>query len=69
MSTFFRNLNHHWKCREQKGNFLENPGHNILKLSSVLVQDRLATSKAILDIWYNKLGIRVLSRVAEQLKM
>ena len=31
MSTFYRILNQHWKCREQK-NFSDNPCHNILEL-------------------------------------
>ena len=45
-----------------------NPVHNILELYSVLVQVRCATSKAKLDLYYNKLGIRVTSRAAERLK-
>ena len=45
-----------------------NPGHNILELYSILVQIRFPTSKTKLDIQYSKLGIRVTSRVAKQLK-
>ena len=45
-----------------------NPRQNILELYSVLVHVRFATSKAKLDIWNNKLGTRVASRVAERLK-
>ena len=51
-----------------KGKFSDNPGHNILKLYNVVVQVRFATSNTKLDIQYNKLGIRVASRVAERLK-
>ena len=43
---FSRNLNHYWKCREQK----ENLDHNILELYNVLVQIRLTTSKTKRDI-------------------
>ena len=42
---------------------------NIFELCAVLVQAQFATSKTKLDIWHNKLGIQVLSRVAEQLKI
>ena len=48
---------------------------NILHISAlkylhydVLVQFQFATSKANLDISYNKLGIQIVSRVAERLK-
>ena len=44
-----------------------NPGHNILELYNVLVKVRFATSKTKHDIYYNKPGIRVASRVAERL--
>ena len=40
------------------------PGLNILELYSVLLQVRFATSETKLDIYYNKLDIRV----AEKLK-
>ena len=42
---------------------------NIFELCDVLVQVLFATSKTKPDIWHNKLGIQVLSRVAEQLKI
>ena len=45
-----------------------NLGHNILELYNVLIQTGLTTSKKTRDIWYRKLGIRVISRVAERLK-
>ena len=45
-----------------------NPGQNILELYNILVQVRFFKSKKKLDIQYSKLGIRVVSRVAEQLK-
>ena len=45
-----------------------NPGHNILKRCNVLVQVRFATSQMNLDIQYNKLGIRFVLRVVEELK-
>ena len=45
--------------------FTYNPGQNILKLDNTLVQNRLTTSKRELDIQYNKLDIRVASRVSE----
>ena len=45
-----------------------NPGHNISKRCNVLVQVRFATSQMNLDIQYNKLGIRFVLRVAEELK-
>ena len=44
-----------------------NLGHNILELYNVLVKIRLTTSKTKRDIQYSKLGIRVTSRIAEQL--
>ena len=67
MSPSSRKLNHHWKCTEQK-KISENLGDNILELYHVLVQIQVATSKANLDIYYNKLGIRVPSRVAKRRK-
>ena len=45
-----------------------NPVHNILKLDSVLVQVRFATSNMKLAICYNKLVIQVAYRVTERLK-
>ena len=45
-----------------------NLGHIILELYNVLIQIRLTTSKTKRDIWYSKLGIRVVSRVAERRK-
>ena len=45
-----------------------NPGHTILELYSVIFQVLLATSKTKLDIFYNKLGARVPSRVSERHK-
>ena len=44
------------------------PGHNILKLSGVLVQFRFAAGNTKPDLQYNKLGIRFASRVAKRLK-
>ena len=46
------------------GQNIYNPGHNILALFDNLAQFRIAASKTILDIYYNKLG----TRVAERLK-
>ena len=51
-----------------KANSIYNLGHNILALFNNLVQVRIATSKTILDIYYNKLDTRVASRVAKRLK-
>ena len=45
-----------------------NPGHDILELCNILVQIQFTTSKMKLDICYNKLCMRVASRVVEQLK-
>ena len=42
--------------------------HNILELYNVLVQIRLIASKTKCDIYYSKLGVRVVSKVAERLK-
>ena len=52
------------------GQYMEdyNPGHNILALFNNLAQVCMTTSKAILDIYHNKLGTRAASRVAEPLK-
>ena len=57
-----------WEVQTTKQKFSNNLGHNILELYNALVQIRFATSKTKLDIEYNKLGIRVASRVAKQLK-
>ena len=67
MSTFaeFQSLLEAQRTTEK---FSDNPGHNILELYNVLVQIRVATSKMKIDIWYNKLGTRVASRVTKQLK-
>ena len=46
----------------------DNLGHNILELYNSLVHVRFITSKTKHDIQYSKPGIRVASRVAEQLK-
>ena len=53
-------------CRVQE-KFSDNLAHNILELYDVLVQARFATGKTKLYIYYNKLGIRVVLRVAERL--
>ena len=45
------------------------PGHNILELFNNLVQARIVTSTATLDIQYCKLNTRVASRVAERLRI
>ena len=42
-------------------------GQNILGFYNVLVENRLTTSKTKCGIWYSKLSIRVVSRVAERL--
>ena len=47
---------------------IHNPGHNTLTFFNNLAQARIATSKTILDIYHDKLGTRVASRVAKQLK-
>ena len=56
------------EVQRAKRKFSDNPGHNILKLYSVLVQDGFAKSKIKLDIQYNKLGTQVASRVANDLR-
>ena len=48
-----------------KEKFPENPGHNILALLYNLADVLFPTNKTMLDIYYNKLGIGVASRVAE----
>ena len=40
-----------------------------IKFYNASEQVRVANSKMKLHIWYNKLGIRVASRVSEQLKI
>ena len=42
--------------------------HNMLELYKVLVQIRSIASKTKCDIYYSKLGVRVVSKVAERLK-
>ena len=45
MSSFSRNLNHHWKYREHKENFQTIMFNSFLELYTVLVQVPFATSK------------------------
>ena len=45
-----------------------NPGHNTLELYNVLAQVWFVTSKGKLDIYNNKIGAPVASRVAERSK-
>ena len=49
MRTFSRNLNHHWKCREQKEN-LQAIAAIIFWNFSVLAQVQFTTRKTKLDI-------------------
>ena len=44
-----------------------NSGHNILELYNIFVQVGFDTSKTKLAIWYNKLDVRVVSRVLNNL--
>ena len=67
MSISSRNLNHHWRCRDQNENF-DNLGHKILEIYNVLVQIRLTASKTKRDIQYSKIGIHVISSFGERLK-
>ena len=67
--NFSKILNNHWKCRNQKKLFSDNPGHNILELYNVLVQVLFATSKTEPDFYYNKFCIQVASGVAKQPKI
>ena len=66
MIVFSRDLNYHWKCREQKEdmkrakeNFVErktkilSPGQNIFELYNVLVEVQFVASKTNLDIYNN----------------
>ena len=53
---------------ESNKKFSDNPGHNVLALFNNLPQIWITTSKTILDIYHNKLGTRVASRVAKLLK-
>ena len=46
----------------------DNLGHNIFELYNILVEISFTTSKTKLDVKYRKLGMRVTSQVAEQLK-
>ena len=68
MKPFYINLNHHWKGREQKELFSDNPGKKILEFCIDLVHVRFAASKTHLYMQYIKLDIQVASRVSEQLK-
>ena len=53
-----------------KNEINHSPRQNILALYSVLVQVRFITSKTKLDIYYNKLCMRLLAlRVAEGFKI
>ena len=52
---------------ERRLSLIYNLGHNILELCNVLEQILFPTSKTKLHIYYKKLGIRLTSRVAEQL--
>ena len=45
-----------------------NLGHNILELYKILVQVQFPKSKTELDIQYSNIGIKVFSKVAEQLQ-
>ena len=45
MSSFSRNLNHHWKYREHKENFQTIMFNSFFELYTVLVQVPFATSK------------------------
>ena len=56
------------KLYQKKSKKTYNPGHNIFEIYNVLVQIPVATSKAKLDMQYNKLGVQVAPRVAERLK-
>ena len=50
-----------------KEKFSDNRGHNIQAVFNNLAQVQITTSKMMLDIYHNKLGTRVASRVAERL--
>ena len=52
-----------------KRKFSDNLGYNNLALYNVLMHTRLTTSKTKRDIWYRKLGIRVASPAAEDLRL
>ena len=52
---------------ERRLSLIYNLGHNILELCNVLEQILFPTSKTKLHIYHQKLGIRLTSRVAEQL--
>ena len=64
---FFQKFESSLEVQGVKSKFSSNIDHNILELYNILVQVRFTTSKAKY-IQYIKLGMRVGSRVAEQLK-
>ena len=68
MGTFFQIVEPSLEVWRVKEKFSENPSVNILALFENLIQVGVATSKTTLDIYYNKLGTRVASRVAKRLK-
>ena len=65
---FFQIFESSLEVQRVKEKFSNNPGHNILELFNNLVQVQIATSKTKLALQYNKLGTRVVSRVAESLR-
>ena len=65
---FFQIFESSLEVQRVKEKFSNNPGHNILELFNNLVQVQIATSKTKLGLQYNKLGTRVVSRVAESLR-
>ena len=56
-----------WKLQHKRFSDY-NPGQNILGHYNVLVQVRFPTSKTKLDMWYKKIGIKVVSRLATRPK-
>ena len=50
---------------ESKGIFSDNPDHNILELYNILVVVQFAINKMNSDIYYNNLGIWLVSRGAK----
>ena len=67
-SCFKMNCNHWNSILLQCVNPYYNPGHNILILFNNLAQVWITASKTILDVWHNKRGTRVASRITERLK-
>ena len=63
-----RNINLNILLAKNKYKKTINPGHNVLALFNNLADVLIPASKTICDIYYNKLGIRVASRVFERLK-